>query len=112
MEAVLGETTITVTEEKVSIVELQAQVISGLTLSLHASPGNSHTIVAKTTAQHLLKYPKQVSDPIVGKVECTYSIIYNIVLSMNRKESVISKSNFNLGAGVLYKYVFLSRCYH
>ncbi|XP_056412495.1 transmembrane protein 132E isoform X1 [Hyla sarda] len=59
MEAVLGETTITVTEEKVSIVELQAQVISGLTLSLHASPGNSHTIIAKTTAQHLLKYPKQ-----------------------------------------------------
>ncbi|KAG9492601.1 hypothetical protein GDO78_000874 [Eleutherodactylus coqui] len=59
MEAVLGETTITVTEEKVSIVELQAQVISGLALSLHASPGNSHTIVAKTTAQHLLKYPKQ-----------------------------------------------------
>ncbi|XP_073521070.1 transmembrane protein 132E isoform X2 [Phyllobates terribilis] len=59
MEAVLGETTITVTEEKVSIVELQAQVISGLTLSLHASPGNSHTIVAKTTAQYRLNYPKQ-----------------------------------------------------
>ncbi|XP_075051137.1 transmembrane protein 132E [Mixophyes fleayi] len=59
MEAVLGETTITVTEEKVSIIELQAQLISGLSLSLHASPGNSHTIIAKTTAQHVLKYPKQ-----------------------------------------------------
>ncbi|XP_018412302.1 PREDICTED: transmembrane protein 132E [Nanorana parkeri] len=59
MEAVLGETTITVTEEKVSIIELQAQVISGLSLSLHASPGNSHTIIAKTTAQHMLKSPKQ-----------------------------------------------------
>ncbi|XP_075446022.1 transmembrane protein 132E [Ascaphus truei] len=59
MEAVLGETPITVTEEKVSITELRAQVVSGLTLSLHPSPGNSHTIIAKTSAQHMLTYPKQ-----------------------------------------------------
>ncbi|XP_053311934.1 transmembrane protein 132E [Spea bombifrons] len=59
MEAVLGETMITVTDEKVSITELRAQVISGLSLSLHPSPGNSHTIIAKTSAQHILKYPKQ-----------------------------------------------------
>ncbi|KAM8976778.1 transmembrane protein 132E [Pelodytes ibericus] len=58
-EAVLGETLITVTDEKVSITELQAQVISGLSLSLHPSPGNSHTIIAKTSAQHMLRYPKQ-----------------------------------------------------
>ncbi|MEE6469739.1 hypothetical protein FKM82_008747, partial [Ascaphus truei] len=60
MEAVLGETPITVTEEKVSITELRAQVVSGLTLSLHPSPGNSHTIIAKTSAQHMLTYPKQL----------------------------------------------------
>ncbi|KAM4795907.1 transmembrane protein 132E [Rhinophrynus dorsalis] len=59
MEAVLGETPITVTEEKVSITDLRAQVISGLSLSLHPSPGNSHTIVAKTSAQQVLKYPRQ-----------------------------------------------------
>ncbi|KAM4699603.1 transmembrane protein 132E [Discoglossus pictus] len=59
MEAVLGETPITVTEEKVSIIELRAQVVSGLSLSLHPSPGNSHTIIAKTNVQHKLKYPKQ-----------------------------------------------------
>ncbi|XP_002940574.2 transmembrane protein 132E [Xenopus tropicalis] len=59
METVLGQTPITVTEEKVSIAELRAQVISGLTLSLHPSPGNSHTIIAKTSAQHILKSPKQ-----------------------------------------------------
>ncbi|XP_063313261.1 transmembrane protein 132E [Pelobates fuscus] len=59
MEAVLGETLITVTNEKVSIMELRAQVISGLSLSLHPSPGNSHTIIAKTSAQHILRFPKQ-----------------------------------------------------
>ncbi|OCT92298.1 hypothetical protein XELAEV_18015354mg [Xenopus laevis] len=59
METVLGQTPITVTDEKVSITELRAQVISGLTLSLHPSPGNSHTIIAKSSAQHILKFPKQ-----------------------------------------------------
>ncbi|KAG8451770.1 hypothetical protein GDO86_003824 [Hymenochirus boettgeri] len=59
MEMVLGQTLITVTEEKVSITELRLQVISGLSLSLHPSPGSSHTIIAKTSAQHILRYPKQ-----------------------------------------------------
>uniref|UniRef100_A0A8C5WIG4 Transmembrane protein 132E n=1 Tax=Leptobrachium leishanense TaxID=445787 RepID=A0A8C5WIG4_9ANUR len=59
MEAVLGETLITVTSEKVSITELRAQVISGLSLSLHPSPGNSHTIIANTSVQHKLRFPKQ-----------------------------------------------------
>lgn len=60
MEAVLGETPVTVVDEKVTIVELKAQVVSNLSLSLHASPGNSHTIVAKTTAQQTLNFSKQV----------------------------------------------------
>ncbi|XP_053561392.1 transmembrane protein 132E [Bombina bombina] len=58
-DAVLGETPITVTVEKVSITELNAQVVSGLSLSLHPSAGNSHTIIAKTSVQYMLTYPKQ-----------------------------------------------------
>ncbi|XP_061461129.1 transmembrane protein 132E isoform X2 [Rhineura floridana] len=59
MEAVLGEALVTVADEKVSITELKAQLISNLSLSLHPSPGNSHTIVAKTTAQQTLNFSKQ-----------------------------------------------------
>lgn len=60
MEAVLGETLVTVAEEKVSITDLKAQVVSSLSLSLHPSPGNSHTIIARTAAQQTLSFLKQV----------------------------------------------------
>ncbi|OPJ78700.1 transmembrane protein 132E [Patagioenas fasciata monilis] len=59
MEAVLGETLVTVAEEKVSITDLKAQVVSSLSLSLHPSPGNSHTIVARTSIQQTLSFFKQ-----------------------------------------------------
>ncbi|CAM4573474.1 transmembrane protein 132E [Lepidochelys kempii] len=59
MEAVLGETVLTVADEKVSIIDLKAQVVSSLSLSLHPSPGNSHTIIAKTAAQQTLNFSKQ-----------------------------------------------------
>ncbi|XP_074045052.1 transmembrane protein 132E [Macrotis lagotis] len=58
-EAVLGETMVTVTEEKVSITELRGQVVASLSLSLHPSPGNSHTILATTAAQQTLSFLKQ-----------------------------------------------------
>ncbi|EDL15664.1 transmembrane protein 132E [Mus musculus] len=58
-EAVLGETLLTVTEEKVSITQLQAQVVASLTLSLRPSPGSSHTILATTAAQPTLSLVKQ-----------------------------------------------------
>lgn len=61
-EAVLGETLLTVTEEKVSITQLQAQVVASLTLSLRPSPGSSHTILATTAAQPTLSLVKQVTD--------------------------------------------------
>lgn len=61
MEAVLGETVLTVADEKVSIIDLKAQVVSSLSLSLHPSPGNSHTIIAKTAAQQTLNFSKQVT---------------------------------------------------
>lgn len=60
-EAVLGETLLTVTEEKVSITQLQAQVVASLTLSLRPSPGSSHTILATTAAQQTLTFLKQVT---------------------------------------------------
>ncbi|XP_077168295.1 transmembrane protein 132E isoform X1 [Paroedura picta] len=59
MEAILGETLVTVADEKVTVMELKAQVVSNLSLSLHPSPGNSHTIVAKATAQQTLNFSKQ-----------------------------------------------------
>lgn len=63
-EAVLGETLLTVTEEKVSITQLQAQVVASLALSLRPSPGSSHTILATTAAQPTLSFPKQVTDSL------------------------------------------------
>lgn len=60
-EAVLGETLLTVTEEKVSITQLQAQVVASLALSLRPSPGSSHTILATTATQQTLSFLKQVT---------------------------------------------------
>lgn len=61
MDAVLGEAAFAVTDDKVSITEMRVSAISGLTLSLHPSPGNSHTIVAKAGGIQTLTAPKQVS---------------------------------------------------
>lgn len=61
MDAVLGESAFSVTDDKVSITEMRVSAISGLSLSLHPSPGNSHTIVAKATGIQTLTAPKQVS---------------------------------------------------
>uniref|UniRef100_A0A4W5M699 Transmembrane protein 132E n=1 Tax=Hucho hucho TaxID=62062 RepID=A0A4W5M699_9TELE len=59
VEAVLGETLFSVTDEKVSILELRVHAISGLALSIQPSPGNSHTMVAKATGLQTLTAPKQ-----------------------------------------------------
>lgn len=60
VDAVLGESAFSVTDDKVSITELRVHAISGLTLSLQPSPGNSHTMVAKATGLQTLTAPKQV----------------------------------------------------
>lgn len=60
VDAVLGESAFSVTDDKVSITELRVHAISGLTLSLQPSPGNSHTMVAKATGLQTLITPKQV----------------------------------------------------
>uniref|UniRef100_A0A3P8SQE8 Transmembrane protein 132E n=1 Tax=Amphiprion percula TaxID=161767 RepID=A0A3P8SQE8_AMPPE len=59
VDAVLGEAAFSVTDDKVSITELRVHAISGLTLSLQPSPGNSHTMVAKATGLQTLTAPKQ-----------------------------------------------------
>ncbi|XP_030041742.1 transmembrane protein 132E [Microcaecilia unicolor] len=98
MDMVLGDTPITVAEEKVSITDLKAQVVSGLSLSLHPSPGNSHTIIAKTTAQHTLKTPKQeallnlwisYSDGTTAPLSLYDPKDYNLVVS-SLNEKVVS----------------------
>lgn len=60
VDAVLGESAFSVTDDKVSITEMRVHAISGLTLSLQPSPGNSHTMVAKATGLQTLTAPKQV----------------------------------------------------
>ena len=60
MDTVLGESPFSVTDDKVSITEMRVHAVSGLTLSLRPSPGNSHTMVAKATGTQTLTAPKQV----------------------------------------------------
>lgn len=56
----LGEVAFSVLDDKVSIIDLRVHAISGLTLSLQPSPGNSHTMVAKATGLQTLSTLKQV----------------------------------------------------
>nr|XP_040038275.1 transmembrane protein 132E isoform X2 [Gasterosteus aculeatus aculeatus] len=60
VDAVLGESAFSVTDDKVSITEMRVHGVAGLTLSLQPSPGNSHTMVAKATGVQTLTTPKQV----------------------------------------------------
>jgi len=59
-DSVLAERMIRVLDDKVSITELGVQLVSGLSLNLQLSPGSNRVIVAKTTTQETIHYPKQV----------------------------------------------------
>ncbi|XP_077448813.1 transmembrane protein 132E isoform X1 [Stigmatopora argus] len=59
VDATLGQAAFSVTDDKVSISQLRVHAISGLSLSLQPSPGNSHTTVAKATGLQTLGAPKQ-----------------------------------------------------
>uniref|UniRef100_UPI00398F8605 transmembrane protein 132E isoform X1 n=1 Tax=Pristiophorus japonicus TaxID=55135 RepID=UPI00398F8605 len=59
MEVVLGEAPLTVADDKVTITDLRAELVSGLSLSLQSNPGTSHTFIAKTTARQRLQTFKQ-----------------------------------------------------
>uniref|UniRef100_A0A8C1IIX8 Si:dkey-1d7.3 n=1 Tax=Cyprinus carpio TaxID=7962 RepID=A0A8C1IIX8_CYPCA len=62
--SVLAERMIRVLDDKVSITELGVQLVSGLSLNLQLSPGSNRAIVAKTTTQEIIHYPKQ--EAVVG----------------------------------------------
>ncbi|XDV38594.1 hypothetical protein PO909_007961 [Leuciscus waleckii] len=63
-DSVLAERIIRVLDDKVSITELGVQLVSGLSLNLQLSPGSNRAIVAKTTTQEIIHYPKQ--EAVVG----------------------------------------------
>ncbi|KAG9353938.1 hypothetical protein JZ751_012062 [Albula glossodonta] len=63
-DSVLGERTVKVLDDKVSITELGVQLVSGLSLSLQLSPGSNRAIVAMATMQEVLQNPKQ--EAVVG----------------------------------------------
>lgn len=66
VDAVLGEASFSVTDDKVSITELRVHTVSGLTLSLQPSPGNSHTMVAKASGVQTLTALKQVKAAVIS----------------------------------------------
>lgn len=68
VDAILGEVPFSVVDEKVSIVDLRVHAISGLSLNLQPSPGNSHTMVARATGLQTLSTIKQVHDGITSLV--------------------------------------------
>ncbi|XP_061607893.1 transmembrane protein 132E isoform X1 [Phyllopteryx taeniolatus] len=59
VDAALGRAAFSVTDDKVSVSQLRVHVVSGLSLSLQPSPGNSHTLVAKAAGLQTLGAPKQ-----------------------------------------------------
>lgn len=60
-DAILAEKTITVVDDKVTIIELGVQLVTGLSMSLQLSPGSNRAILATTHTQEVLQSPKQVS---------------------------------------------------
>uniref|UniRef100_A0A1A8RYH9 Transmembrane protein 132C n=2 Tax=Nothobranchius TaxID=28779 RepID=A0A1A8RYH9_9TELE len=58
-DSILGEKTVTVLEDKVTITDLGVQLVASLSLSMTASPGNYQAIQLTTTATDVLHTPKQ-----------------------------------------------------
>ncbi|XP_051960571.1 transmembrane protein 132D-like [Xyrauchen texanus] len=63
-DLVLAEQMIQVLDDKVSITELGLHLVSGLSLNLQLIPGSNRAIVAKTTTQEIIHFPKQ--EAVVG----------------------------------------------
>uniref|UniRef100_A0AAV2J903 Transmembrane protein TMEM132 sixth domain-containing protein n=1 Tax=Knipowitschia caucasica TaxID=637954 RepID=A0AAV2J903_KNICA len=59
VDAVLGEASFSVTDDKVSIAAFRVHAIAGLSLTVQPSPGNSHTMVARAAGVQTLTAPKQ-----------------------------------------------------
>lgn len=58
---VLGERSVRVVDDKVSVTELGVQLVSGLSLSLQLSPGSNKAIIATATTEEVLQSLKQES---------------------------------------------------
>ncbi|XP_071619214.1 transmembrane protein 132C isoform X2 [Heliangelus exortis] len=58
-DSILAEKTVTVLDDKVTIIDLGVQLVAGLSLFLQPSAASSRAIVATTIAQELLHTPKQ-----------------------------------------------------
>ncbi|XP_044131582.1 transmembrane protein 132B [Bufo gargarizans] len=58
-DSILAEKTVTVLDDRVGIVELGIQLITGLSLSVQASKGNKRAIITTTTASDILHEIKQ-----------------------------------------------------
>ncbi|NXH21496.1 T132A protein, partial [Bucco capensis] len=58
-DSILGEQMLVVSEEKVTVTELRAQVVAGLSLSLRTEPGHPGVVTATTLGTITLRAPKQ-----------------------------------------------------
>uniref|UniRef100_A0A674JIH3 Transmembrane protein 132A n=1 Tax=Terrapene triunguis TaxID=2587831 RepID=A0A674JIH3_9SAUR len=58
-DSILGEQTLVVSDEKVAVSELQAQLVSGLSLALNMEPGHPDILTATCQALSALHSPKQ-----------------------------------------------------
>ncbi|XP_075784514.1 transmembrane protein 132A isoform X2 [Pelodiscus sinensis] len=58
-DSILGEQTLVVSDEKVAVLELQAQLVSGLSLALSMEPGHPDILTATCRALTALHSPKQ-----------------------------------------------------
>ncbi|NWZ30940.1 T132A protein, partial [Asarcornis scutulata] len=59
-DSILGEQTLVVSEEKVTVTELRAQLVAGLALALRTEPGHPGVVTATCQATGSLRTPKQV----------------------------------------------------
>ncbi|NWH36811.1 T132B protein, partial [Chloropsis hardwickii] len=58
-DSILAEKTVIVLDERVTITDLGAQLVSGLSVSFQSSKGNKRAILATTSAHDILRTPKQ-----------------------------------------------------
>ncbi|KAM4634111.1 transmembrane protein 132D [Polymixia lowei] len=88
--SVLGERSIRVLDDKVSVTELGVQLVSGLSLSLQLSPGSNRAIIATATAREVITQLKQeavvscwvqFSDGSVTPLELFDRSIYSLSVS-------------------------------
>uniref|UniRef100_A0A671RAP8 Si:dkey-1d7.3 n=1 Tax=Sinocyclocheilus anshuiensis TaxID=1608454 RepID=A0A671RAP8_9TELE len=102
--SVLAERMIRILDDKVSITELGVQLVSGLSLNLQLSPGSNRAIIAKTTTQEIIHYPKQVIHVATWAVTLTISSLDPRVASVREiPESVFVVVAEAEGQGLLLR---------